>query len=416
MFAALSDRVAIAIDVVKMVLGTNDKIREVLLRPTFQAESRVEPPNETIRDLLSAVSTAPNRLDWQLYDYCASLTRLYAIFDSFLDEVIGDYLSVLPEIFDEYSKLPESLLRQHRLGVAQILSKLSKEGHYRHLSETDVITLIFQGLSGSKPYKLLVDAFFIDPQNYRLAVLVRLLSSLGISGAREKLIKHPRMVDFRNRERDEDYALEAELSDFVERRNEAAHSEVNSTVSSELINKFADLVKVLCVVIGDLLDQEIAQMRVQCQKSARIGSIYKIYKKRTVGLVRIEAISRLTERDELLLVRKRKVIRTVPLEIQMNDIREQAVELSPGQTLGILFSTECNEGDEVHLLRQPPAPRDQTELFVPETAVDEEAETLPEDAGEPSTLDDSEGDGGADAQEDGKLTTGNAAIEKPKDA
>lgn len=349
MFEALSARMAAAIDVVKEALITNDRIRTIMLGADFAASATAELPNQAVRDLISAVTAAPQKLDWQVYDYCASLTRLYAILDSFLDEIVGDYLSLLPILFEDYRELPDSLLRQHRRGVAEILSRLGTNGPFSHLSEADIISQFFQALSGAKSYRILEEAFFVDPHNYRLPILVRLLSSLGIVGARNLLIKHPKMVAFRNQGRDEDYTLEAELADFVARRNEAAHSEVNSTVSSELIFKFADQIKTLCDVIADILDEEVARLSVSRSKSLIIGSIYKVYKNRTVALVNISTTVRLAEGDEILVVRSRLVLRAAILEIQLDNVRQQVLNCSPGQNVGILVNVQCSEGDQIHL-------------------------------------------------------------------
>jgi hypothetical protein len=362
MFAPQLRRASLQIDVVKAVLATSERIRDVLLRPTFRKDASAELPKKTIVDLVAAVLEAPQRLDWQVYDFCASLTRLYAIFDSFVDEVVSDYLAFLPEVFEQYSQLPERLLRQHRRGVGEILTKLGKDGPYQHLTEGDIIAQLFHGLSGGELYKLLQEAFFTDPRNYRLPVLARLLSSVGIEQAKDRIIKHPQMIQFREKERDDGYTLAAELADFVQRRNEAAHSEIDATVSAELINKFADLIKVLSTVVADILDQEVENIRVARNKSFRVGHVYKTYKKRTVGLINLSAACRLTANDEVLLVRKGTVIRAVAMEIQVDDVSLPVVESSAGRDIGVKFNVQCSELDELHLPRVPLPLPEQMEL------------------------------------------------------
>src|SRR5262245_17464321 len=130
MFLGLLEKVRREIRLIKDVVAFHDRVRNDLA-----AEER-----SGDQDVLTRLrSQQPNRPAWQIYDHCAALTRLYAVYATFVDELVGEYLALLPKLYGEYEELPQAVLRQHRNGTAQILLKLGDSGPYRDLRESDVI-------------------------------------------------------------------------------------------------------------------------------------------------------------------------------------------------------------------------------------------------------------------------------------
>src|SRR5208337_4527125 len=121
MFGALTTRLRSEIEAIRKIVALYDQIGALLY-------------NIATPDPLAAVrGSVPNRLDFQIYNHCAALTRLYAVYAAFVDEVIQEYLRALPELYGSYCELPIAILKQHRLGLSQILLKLGETGPYRHL-------------------------------------------------------------------------------------------------------------------------------------------------------------------------------------------------------------------------------------------------------------------------------------------
>src|SRR5215472_3937881 len=124
MFSDLTERLRHEIRAIEDVATFADRVREWL--------GENKEASEAIMDLWTA---APNRLVWQIYDHCAALTRLYAVYATFVEELATEYLGLLPTLYRQYDQLPEQILRQHRIGIAQILLKLGDAGPYRALRE-----------------------------------------------------------------------------------------------------------------------------------------------------------------------------------------------------------------------------------------------------------------------------------------
>src|SRR5205807_4397155 len=126
---------------------------------------------QTTHDLVRLLPNMPAKLDWQIYDHCAALTRLYAAYERYVGELVSEYVRLLPKIYVKYSELPPEITNQHRVGVGQILLKIGEKGPYKNLEEQVVVRELAAGLSGASEYTLLADAFFIDRQNLRFEML-----------------------------------------------------------------------------------------------------------------------------------------------------------------------------------------------------------------------------------------------------
>jgi hypothetical protein len=194
----------------------------------------------------------PGKTLWQIYDHCACLTRLYAIYAIFVEELISEYLRMLPQLYENYSELPQAVSRQHRAGFGQILLKLGDVGPYSHLREMDIIPQLSHSLTGGRPYTLLSDAFFVDRHNYRADILAKLLGSVGIEDASSQIARHPRMRGFLAERIGGSATFESELNNFVKLRNEAAHSEVTEVIGSAKFQSIADLLVVLCEILAEI--------------------------------------------------------------------------------------------------------------------------------------------------------------------
>ena len=66
--------------------------------------------------------TAPDRIEWRIIDHCAAVTRIYAIFEQFVHEMIREHLSLLQSRIP-FSDLPNAIPPSYRKGIAEILSK-----------------------------------------------------------------------------------------------------------------------------------------------------------------------------------------------------------------------------------------------------------------------------------------------------
>src|SRR4051812_36175431 len=114
MFSHLTSRLRIDVQTVQRAVAIGDALRNILIshRATLSPLS-ADPPQgadeitKAAYALASLVSGAPDKLDWQIYDHCAALTRLYAVYEQYVGDLVGEYVRLLPTLYSKYADLPE---------------------------------------------------------------------------------------------------------------------------------------------------------------------------------------------------------------------------------------------------------------------------------------------------------------------
>src|SRR5262245_6294109 len=111
MFPAILSKVYQNIDTVRKSIETSERVRTLV--------AGNDPNSHSLG--LSALS--PSMKEWRVYDHCAVLTRLYAIYESFVEELLSDVLTILPTLFT-YIELGDGFQKEHRNGIAYLLQKI----------------------------------------------------------------------------------------------------------------------------------------------------------------------------------------------------------------------------------------------------------------------------------------------------
>ncbi len=185
---------------VRSMIQTNDRLREMLFKPVIE------------ENLNSLKEVAPNKKDWRIYDDSAVVTRLYAIYESFVEKLIKDWIKELPKIFTRYSDLPEKIQRTHERGVAQLLEERQKtQGRFKYLSVKNVIRGLYWGVTGNHEYELIPDAFLFHSENLRKDALQELLANGGIPDSWKWIKNHRNIRDFLEEVRGNENTAEGEL-------------------------------------------------------------------------------------------------------------------------------------------------------------------------------------------------------------
>src|SRR5262245_43292727 len=151
MFAELLDRTIAAIGSVRSVLRTNDQLRSLVFA--------TEPDVQELQNAVSAhLGTPPDPTLCRVYDHCAAVTRLYAIYERFVVEIVADWLALLPKLVPNYQALESAVHKEHRKGVARVLHNLASM-KFRHLTSLDAVRGFYEAVSGADSYELLPEAF-----------------------------------------------------------------------------------------------------------------------------------------------------------------------------------------------------------------------------------------------------------------
>ncbi|AMV17860.1 MAE_28990/MAE_18760 family HEPN-like nuclease [Planctomyces sp. SH-PL14] len=343
-----------SIQTVISVLRTNDALRALLLRKGQDASgAQPEPSNHTGIDNTKCESdavcnfpqellaAAPNKIDWQIFDHCASFTRIYAIFEQFVTDLATAYIGELPVLYPTYSGLSESVRTQHRVAVGQILQKWSSDGPYRHLTEQSIVKGLSDGLAAAPKYSLLADAFLIDPHNYRPAAIRKIFGYLGFSDCWQGVQRHAAVTNYMAKIYGGSETAESVLTAIVEFRNNASHSVVSDVASVDDICKYAEFLLTLCTALCDIVHKGVIRRRIEAGMAPEIGVVVTRFG-RASG-VRLRSCE-LSIGDELY-IRRGNSFRSVRVK-SIRKVREdrEKVVVTSDEEFGVLLTHSPDEG------------------------------------------------------------------------
>jgi hypothetical protein len=343
MFSSFTSRLRSEIDTLKLVLDTHDALRGVVFsQPALppangdgEQNSGLEPESGAAAgdDPLAGIrKRAPAKSSWQVYDHCAAFTRLYAVYEQFIEELVSDYLRMLPTLYSQYGELPGSVARQHRVGVGQILLKLGKDGPYKEFDEMQIVQGLSRGLSGSPDYTLLPDAFLIDPQNYRTDAVVKLFSYVGFENCWAWVEKHPLMTAFMQ-SRDSNETAKTLLHDFIDYRNKASHTAVADIVSIDEVKSVANFVMVLSEVLAQLVMKQAVERMKTIGKTMDVGTVIHKFSSNVVGVDMLPG--ELAVGDELVVLQKYACFKTQVVSLRIADAQHGKLSLTEARDVGV---------------------------------------------------------------------------------
>lgn len=348
MFSIYTDKLRNEVATIQSALTTHDRVRALVYSP----EETALPAASGGPDLLSPLKTnAPPLLAWRIYDHCAAFTRLYAVYERFVADIVSEWLTILPDLYRQYSDLPEAVRNGHRVGAAEILQKIGGD-RYAHLSEESVLRGIFEGVAGNSPYQLLFDAFMIDEQNLRHDILTKLFARIGISGAWGWVNTHGAIQRFIDEVRGNSSSAESELRSFVLHRNDAAHGEVDEVVATDEIKKVADFIVILCNVLAELMMRQAVMRRIDLGQATTAGTVIHQFQDRVVGAQMKEGV--LNVGDELIILRDQACYKVIVESIEVDHTPYQQLQVSDGQNVGMRLSASAKVSSQIILPANPP--------------------------------------------------------------
>jgi len=348
MFSELTERLADEVQTIKAALATHEAIRGFL----FAADDTSSEAATRAR-LKGLLPDVPPLLAWRIYDHCAAFTRLYAVYERFVFDLISRWIQLLPDLYKNYADLPDAVRVGHRLGIAEILPKLNGD-RYGHLSEQAVVRALYECLAGG-PYKLLADAFFTDDTNLRHEALGRLCARIGLVEAWRWLTNHASVQRFLDEVRGNASTAESELKTFVSYRNVAAHGTVEEVVAPEEIRHISDFVFILCASLAELMMRHTVARKLELGEAEPIGVVIHRFRDRVVGVEMRK--TRIEVGDNLLLLKETFCYPAVIESLEIEHIRHDVIDADTGLRVGMQLSRGTSvDAELVRILASKPVP------------------------------------------------------------
>jgi hypothetical protein len=364
MFKNLSIRASGEIATLRRILRAHEALRDALF-PSLPVPAASEPPL-----VLQLRAAAPNKKDWIIHDHSSAVMRLYAIFEQCIEDLIKEYLTAMPTLFPSYNALPSATITQHRLGVAHILQRLGKEGHYIRLPEADVLSGIAAGNSG-RPYSLLPDAFLTDQQNYRADLIIKIFRTLGFDDIWAGAERFTELSAFMLT-RDPNESSKGLLKKIVDERNLASHTKMTDTWSASEMQALSTFIEILVRSLCALVERSSVLRQREIGILAEVGKVIHKFSDNIRGVELVATT--VSEGDTMIAVDREatSIVQVITLQRHLQPlINYQATN---GDQLGIRFDHDLPMGT---LLLKDKAPVQMNLAQVAEPAAVERA--APED-------------------------------------
>lgn len=340
MFSTVITQLSKELEDVKEIVSWQDN-----LRATVFARIGDSPPIFIEDGALKAIQErAPNKLAWQLFDHCAAVSRIYALFEQAVGDLVAEYLAFLPGIAPDYADLHENTRLQYRLGVAQILSKWkSTKSLYSYLTEDVIAAGLADGLR-KKPYSLLRDAFLIDTDNYRTDTITRIFKRFGFEDSFSWVRKAPSIQEFCDNLGTD--SADSYLNEFVLVRNEAAHGNIQSISSAKEIIAYAEFIRLVVEELAALLRSHMLRTGVTAGCAQVLGEVLHVFSGNIVG-VSSSSLSTIKNGDKLYAGNKRiEPVTIVSLRVGAVDYPE--IALTAGFEFGAKLDKKIPAGSSLY--------------------------------------------------------------------
>lgn len=302
-------------------------------------------------------TNAPKRKPWLIYDHCAALTRIYSILEIFISSLSREICGITPDIHARFSELPKRTRTAYRKGYAKILIDIDDKHHLQNIDLADISRTVTQGLCDEQPYKLSPEPFLANKRAFRLPQIAAHLIDLGFSDIESSLAAHPSILSATADHEDGEsryMCLQRKLNDFINARNEAAHTDVTAIWPQQKVRDAAYLIRDLCFAVLDVTETQLIQARFSKDLLTSLGQVSEVHSSRK-GIIFTPPPCSLRVDTDIILVRGTRCFSTVVRSIQIDGNSHTGYTLDGETEVGLLLGTNSRVGDGVYLIGETTA-------------------------------------------------------------
>jgi hypothetical protein len=317
------------LETVKSLLILNEDIRKL----SSQNLSNI--PEGPFQDFFKDLkSQSHDSTSWRVYDHCSAVTRIYATYEKFIEDLLSSWLGFIPLLIPIYQDLDEKVKNQHLNGVGAVISKLNKR-RFRNLKPEGVMKGLYDGLTGSSSYELLPEAFFNTDRNYHNDILSQVFGGVGIENILEWLRNHREIKRYIHNT-GESSSFDAELKNFIEYRNDAAHSLPDDILSLSGLIRLTDFFKAFFIALQESILNEIITYNLKLGKAMICGSITEVFRKVNACVAIIES-SKLKIGEKIYLVGNNFCKSSTINSIKFSDLNFYSIKVDSKHEVGFKF-------------------------------------------------------------------------------
>lgn len=322
---------------VKSLLGIGERLRDL----ATQNSNAAPVAGQVVSPLADLLSQVPDSITWRIYDHCATLTRLYSIYEEFIGDVVRSWLGELPTHSSVYGSLVDSFRTEHRKGVAKVLGDLDKD-RFSHLDPPSVVRQFLEALDGANPYSLLPEAFLHDGRSLKRERLDQLFALIMLEGGWQWVAQHRYVSDYFAQVRGGENTADSELRTFIQYRNDAAHGNVDEVLGTSTLSQYADFVMSVCLAIDELRLWNSVRRKVGQGVARKIGNVTERFSNKRVIIAKIRD-AEVAVGHKLVLFGENYCYEASVESIQLDDVDHQAITVTAETEVGIRLNKESRK-------------------------------------------------------------------------
>jgi hypothetical protein len=292
-------------------------------------------------------------LQWKVFSHCASVTRLYALYEAFVYDLIAAWLKAAPSLYTSYAQLPEALVTQHRVGVGVLLQKFGGGARTEDLTELGIVGPLYSGLSGQQEFALIPDAFFIDLRNLRHDELCGLFRRVSLGDLSAWLAEHSELQAMCD---SAGTTLVGRLKELVEYRNEAAHAreDIRETLGVSAFQEIANFIQALCSALHQFVVVRYVDVLQDMGRLETLGTVTEYLPQADACILTVQAAVRLSVGDDVIARGRHTCFPTKITDLQDHDRPLQTFDAVPGHELGVKFDARVSREGSIIFRRRVP--------------------------------------------------------------
>lgn len=379
MFAVTPDRVRKDIAAVRALSQFNEQIRS-----HFSDEKDLSGEAQKLgaTSYIEARRYIAEPLQWKVFSHCASVTRLYALYEGFVYELISAWLKMVPALYGSYERLPDVIIKQHRVGVGVLLQKWGAGARTEHLTELSIVQALYLARSGDKNFELIADAFFIDLRNLRHQELCSLFTRVSIENLGNWLEGHSELKALCDAA---GTTVAGRLNELVEYRNEASHArdEIDETLGVTAFEQIAEFIQALCAALQQFVALRNIDLLQQSGRLEPLGAVTEYFRKPDAAILTTAGAITLAINDEIVGLGTHKYIDARILTLQDHGEDVAAISTMAGAEIGLRSEPSLAKGLHVFRVLPPKAEEVPEANAVAPAALPQVADKTPDIPGGP---------------------------------
>jgi hypothetical protein len=188
------------------------------------------------------------------YDYNTIVISLYGYLERFIEDLIGEYLTLISNYVPTFADLPSPIQEKHLALSLELARKAEYQRYAGSVRVDDIIARLHACFNTPGTYRLNDQAFAQHTANFRQPVVTGTFAQCGIADIGQALRQAEPFTDFLKEEDPErdlhtylsgaDDVVFARLNDLANRRNDVAHgTPVDDILSRDFLRTYIGFIE-----------------------------------------------------------------------------------------------------------------------------------------------------------------------------